>query len=51
MLKSVIYTYLNPKIALMGAGCVKDIGKYAKELGGTFPLWLRPQQMRLLLNP
>lgn len=35
MLKSVIYTYLNPKIALMGAGCVKDIGKYAKELGGT----------------
>ncbi len=31
----MIYTYLNPKIALMGAGCVKDIGKYAKELGGT----------------
>jgi len=31
----MIYTYLNPKIALMGAGCVKEIGKQAKELGGT----------------
>ncbi len=29
------YTYLNPKVALMGAGCVKEIGKQAKELGGT----------------
>jgi alcohol dehydrogenase len=31
----MIYTYLNPKLALMGAGCVKRIGKQAKELGGT----------------
>lgn len=31
----MIYTYLNPKVALMGAGCVKEIGKQAKELGGT----------------
>lgn len=29
------YTYLNPKVALMGAGCVKEIGKHAKDLGGT----------------
>ena len=29
------YTFINPKIALMGAGCVKDIGTHAKELGGT----------------
>ncbi|MGB9928509.1 MAG: iron-containing alcohol dehydrogenase [Methanosarcina sp.] len=29
------YTFINPKVALMGAGCVKDIGIYAKELGGT----------------
>ena len=29
------YTYLNPKIALMGAGCVKEIGIQAKNLGGT----------------
>jgi alcohol dehydrogenase len=27
-------TYLNSKVALMGAGCVREIGKYAKELGG-----------------
>ena len=29
------YTYINPKIALMGAGCVKEIGIHAKNLGGT----------------
>lgn len=29
------YTYINPKIALMGAGCVKEIGIQAKNLGGT----------------
>lgn len=29
------YTYLNPKVALMGAGCVKEIGRQAKDLGGT----------------
>ncbi len=29
------YTYLNPKVALMGAGCVKEIGKHAKVLGAT----------------
>ncbi len=29
------YTFLNPKIALMGAGCVKEIGKHAKDLGAT----------------
>ena len=29
------YTYLNPKVALMGAGCVKEIGRHAKDLGGT----------------
>lgn len=29
------YTYLNPKVALMGAGCVKEIGKHAKGLGAT----------------
>jgi alcohol dehydrogenase len=28
-------TYINPKIALMGAGCVKEIGVRAKNLGGT----------------
>ncbi len=27
------YTYLNPKVALMGAGCVKEIGRHAKDLG------------------
>jgi alcohol dehydrogenase len=31
----MIYTYLNPRVALMGAGCVKRIGKQAKELGGN----------------
>ena len=31
----MIYTYLNPKVALMGAGCVKEIGRHAKDLGGT----------------
>jgi alcohol dehydrogenase len=29
------FTYLNPKVALMGAGCVKEIGGHAKDLGGT----------------
>jgi alcohol dehydrogenase len=29
------YTYLNPKIALMGAGCVKEISRHAKDLGAT----------------
>lgn len=29
------YTYLNPKVALMGAGCVKEIGRHAKDLGAT----------------
>jgi alcohol dehydrogenase len=28
-------TYINPKMALMGAGCVKEIGVQAKNLGGT----------------
>ena len=31
----MIYTYLNPKVALMGAGCVKEIGRHAKDLGAT----------------
>lgn len=31
----MIYSYLNPRLALMGAGCVKEIGTQAKELGGT----------------
>ncbi|MDQ1251224.1 MAG: hypothetical protein QG646_293, partial [Euryarchaeota archaeon] len=30
----MIYTYLNPKVALMGAGCVNGIGRQAKDLGG-----------------
>lgn len=29
------YAYINPKIALMGAGCVKEISIQAKNLGGT----------------
>ena len=29
------YTFINPKVALMGPGSVKEIGKYALELGGT----------------
>jgi alcohol dehydrogenase len=35
MTENRIYTYLNPKVALMGAGCVKEIGKHAKDLGAT----------------
>ena len=31
----MIYTYLNPKIALMGPGCVQEIGRHVKDLGGT----------------
>nr|WP_240664270.1 iron-containing alcohol dehydrogenase [Methanosarcina sp. MSH10X1] len=31
----MIYTYLNPKVALMGPGCVKEIGRHAKDLGAT----------------
>jgi len=31
----VTYTYINPKTSLMGAGCVKEIGIYAKNLGAT----------------
>lgn len=31
----MIYTYLNPKIALMGPGCVREIGRHVKDLGGT----------------
>ena len=31
----MVYTYYNPKVALMGAGCVKEIGNQAKQLGGT----------------
>jgi len=33
--ETMIYTYLNPKVALMGAGCVNGIGRQAKDLGGT----------------
>jgi alcohol dehydrogenase len=29
------YTFVNPKMALMGAGCVKEIGIQAKNLGAT----------------
>ncbi len=31
----MVYSYLNPRLALMGAGCVNEIGTQAKELGGT----------------
>lgn len=31
----MIYTYLNPKVALMGPGCVREIGRHVKDLGGT----------------
>ncbi|KAF1077516.1 iron-containing alcohol dehydrogenase [Methanogenium sp. MK-MG] len=31
----MVYTYYNPKVALMGAGCVKEIGNQAREIGGT----------------
>ncbi|WP_370273486.1 iron-containing alcohol dehydrogenase [Methanosarcina sp. MSH10X1] len=34
-MEDVIYTYLNPKVALMGPGCVKEIGRHAKDLGAT----------------
>ncbi|MGB9939565.1 iron-containing alcohol dehydrogenase [Methanosarcina sp.] len=34
-MERVTYTYLNPKVALMGAGCVKEIGRHAKDLGAT----------------
>ena len=27
----MIYTYLNPKIALMGPGCVQEISRHEKE--------------------
>lgn len=35
MTENRTYTYLNPKVALMGAGCVKEIGRHAKDLGAT----------------
>lgn len=35
MTENRTYIYLNPKVALMGAGCVKEIGKHAKDLGAT----------------
>lgn len=35
MTENRTYTYLNPKVALMGPGCVKEIGRHAKNLGGT----------------
>ncbi|MHC1754598.1 MAG: iron-containing alcohol dehydrogenase [Methanosarcina sp.] len=35
MTENRTYTYLNPKVALMGAGCVKEIGRQAKDLGAT----------------
>ncbi|GAB7015208.1 iron-containing alcohol dehydrogenase [Methanogenium cariaci] len=31
----MVYTFYNPKVALMGAGCVKEIGNQAKQMGGT----------------
>jgi alcohol dehydrogenase len=31
----MVCTFVNPKIALMGAGCVNEIGRHAKYLGGT----------------
>jgi len=31
----MIYTFINPKVALMGPGSVKEISKYALELEGT----------------
>lgn len=33
--KKMVYTFYNPKVALMGAGCVKETGNQAKEIGGT----------------
>lgn len=35
MTENRTYTYLNPRVALMGAGCVKEIGRHAKNLEGT----------------
>ena len=35
MTENRTYTYLNPKVALMGAGCVKEIGRHAKDFGAT----------------
>ncbi len=35
MTENRTYTYLNPRVALMGPGCVKEIGRHAKDLGGT----------------
>ncbi len=32
--KKMVYTFYNPKVALMGAGCVKEIGNQAKQMGG-----------------
>ena len=29
----MVYTFINPKVALMGPGSVKEIGKYALKLG------------------
>jgi alcohol dehydrogenase len=29
------YIFINPKIALMGPGSIKEIGAHAKKLGGT----------------
>ncbi|WAI00492.1 iron-containing alcohol dehydrogenase [Methanogenium organophilum] len=31
----MVYTFYNPKVALMGAGCVREIGNQATQLGGT----------------
>ena len=33
--EKMVYTYYNPRIALMGAGCVNEIGNQAKAMGGT----------------
>jgi len=30
-MKSMIYTYLNPKVALVGPGCIQKISRHAKE--------------------
>lgn len=32
MTENRTYTYLNPKVALMGAGCVRQVGRQAKNL-------------------
>jgi alcohol dehydrogenase len=31
----MVCTFVNPKVALMGAGCVNEISRHAKYLGGT----------------